>query len=200
MSFKSITNTTGLTIPITEAGKDLAAGEVYTIYAVHYPMWAYAARAGSFLETKILAGDITVSDGLVPSLNATLGLGLLRDTIARDIPFDNRFNDFDSTNVQAAIEEAFDDGLMNRFQDTLALSTANTEYSYTFPSTTRLIAFKIRSGTAILRIYPATSSPTYETLASGAFYSVGKLKPGISRTYFFQTDVPTQVLEIEYWD
>lgn len=106
MTVKIVTNTTLATIELKEVGKDLAAGETYTIAPVQYPHWAYAARVGSFLETKILAGHITVSDGLVPSLDAALGLALLRDLLARNISFDNRTNSFVASNVQAAIEEA----------------------------------------------------------------------------------------------
>jgi hypothetical protein len=113
MTQKIVTNTTGSTILLPEVGKDLASSETYNIAAVQYPHWAYAARSGSFLETKILAGDITVSDGLTPTLNAALGLALLRDTLPRNIAFDNRFNSFIADDVQEAIEEAKVSGSSN---------------------------------------------------------------------------------------
>lgn len=159
MSVKIITNTTGSAISITEAGKDLAAAEVYVIYPQHYPMWAYAARTGSFLATKINAGDITVSDGLTPVLNAALGLALLRDILARNISFDNRANGFASSNVQSAIEEAQGASVANDFLITFDCDASVAVGNIVVPSLT--VDFKV----------DALSSNVYNGLVLGVVAS-----------------------------
>lgn len=103
---KFATNTTATAIELTKIGVTLQPSVLFTIQPSQYLMWAQHSGAGSQLETAVTSGDIVISDGLSPALNAVLGLALLRDALARDVAFDNRTNGFLSTQVQAAIEEA----------------------------------------------------------------------------------------------
>ena len=103
---KIVTNTTGTAIDLAKVGVTLLPSTAFTIQPAQYPFWAQYSTAGSQIATLVASGDILVSDGLSPALDATLGIALLRGDIARDIAFDARINGFVSTEVQSAIEEA----------------------------------------------------------------------------------------------
>jgi len=106
MLTKIVTNTTGSAIELTRIGVTLQPATPYTIQPALYPFWAQYSGIGSQVATLVTSGDVTVSDGLTPTLSAALGLELLRNMLARDIAFDNRVNGFTSVEVQSAIEEA----------------------------------------------------------------------------------------------
>jgi hypothetical protein len=102
---KILKNNTASPISITDTGVTIPASPgSYTIPEQDYLLWAASAN----IATPVNAGNIIVNDGLV-NLSATLGLAHLRDGIAKSITFDNSVNGFLSTQVQAAIEEAYQD-------------------------------------------------------------------------------------------
>lgn len=106
MLTKIVTNTTGSAIELTRIGVTLQPATPYTIQPALFPFWAQYSGVGSQVASLVNSGDVTVSDGLSPALDAALGLELLRNMLARDIAFDNRVNGFSSVEVQSAIEEA----------------------------------------------------------------------------------------------
>ncbi len=79
---------------------------------------------------------------------------------------------------------------------TLALTTANTDYSLNIPSGVNRFEIKERSGAALVRLY-TTSGGGYITVPYGASYAENDVKGGF--TLIVQTDTNGTTLEIKYW-
>lgn len=78
-------------------------------------------------------------------------------------------------------------------------SSANTEYSFTFPAKTIRFTMKIRDGMAKTRIAWTSggTSTTYFTINMGSFYTE-ETQVG-SKTIYFQTNKASQIVELLYW-
>lgn len=77
---------------------------------------------------------------------------------------------------------------------------AGTEYSYSFPDGTRRIMFKSRKQSATVKYcwVFGQSATNYVTIPIGGYIDIMGLKTDTVSLYF-QTDLPNNVLEVEYW-
>lgn len=82
----------------------------------------------------------------------------------------------------------------------VSMTSAATEYSYTFPADTKKFEIRIRSGSSLLQIafISGQSGSTYITIPYGASYSENDAKVG-GATIYFQSPDATQVAEIKTW-
>jgi len=81
---------------------------------------------------------------------------------------------------------------------TVAMTDADTEYSYAIPAGTRKVRFKLRALNALLRFYGTVTGGTpFITIAYGDFHEVD-VKAG-GDTYYFQSDKASQTLEVLTW-
>lgn len=80
-----------------------------------------------------------------------------------------------------------------------AMTSANTEYSYTFPAGTRRFRIKLRALNALLKIafVSGESGSNYITVPYGDDLEM-RAKIGGS-TIYFQSPTASQVAEIETW-
>ena len=80
------------------------------------------------------------------------------------------------------------------------LTSAATEYSYTFPAGTYKFEIRLRSGSSLLQIafVSGASGTTYITIPYGASYAETDAKVGGSVIYFQSPDA-AQVAEIKIW-
>lgn len=79
------------------------------------------------------------------------------------------------------------------------MTSADTEYSYTFPTGTRAFRIKLRALNALLKIAFASgeSGSSYITVPYGDFLEM-KAKVG-GATIYFQSPTAAQVSEIKTW-
>lgn len=85
---------------------------------------------------------------------------------------------------------------------TLAMTIANDEYDFTFPTNTKFFVIKLREGSVDLKIgytAGATAGTDYFTVPRGNFHSIDGLTLTSSLTIYVSTTVAAQILEIEYW-
>lgn len=79
----------------------------------------------------------------------------------------------------------------------VAMTLANTEYSYLLPTATKRFIIKLRGG-ASFRIAYVAAATEWLTVSAGNFYSEDDLVlPGT--TLYFQSPAAAQVAEIVYW-
>jgi hypothetical protein len=78
----------------------------------------------------------------------------------------------------------------------LAMATANTEYSYAFPATTRKFFIQNRDA-GILQLRHVSASTEYVTIFPGQVYSAEFLAGG--STVYLTSPKASQTAEIEYW-
>lgn len=81
----------------------------------------------------------------------------------------------------------------------VTMTSADTEYSYTFPAGTQKFSIKLRALNALLKVAFAsgTSGSTYFTIPYGDIL-VMEAKIGGS-TIYFQSPTASQVAEIQTW-
>lgn len=81
----------------------------------------------------------------------------------------------------------------------VSMTSANTEYSYTFPAGTRAFRIKLRALNAQLKIafVSGESGSTYLTVPYGDFLEM-KAKVG-GATIYFQSASASQTAEIKTW-
>lgn len=79
------------------------------------------------------------------------------------------------------------------------MTSANTEYSYTFPAGTKKFSIKLRALNALLKVafVSGESGSTYFTVPYGDIL-VMEAKVGGS-TVYFQSPTASQVAEIQTW-
>lgn len=86
----------------------------------------------------------------------------------------------------------------------VAMTAANTEYSYTLPVHTRKFMIQLRDATIVgkLAFAEGTSGTTYVTIrANGNFFENDLYTVDHSPiTLYFQSATASQVAEIVYWD
>lgn len=76
---------------------------------------------------------------------------------------------------------------------------ANTEYSHTFPASTKTFLVKARTGGTIKLSFDAgTTGTTYHTIDPWCFYSIGFIVAA-STTIYFQSPTAGLVLELTSW-
>lgn len=82
----------------------------------------------------------------------------------------------------------------------VAMTLADTEYSYTLPAGTKSFRFKLRDPGADCKIaFVAAGSPTtYMNLPGGRSYAEDAIKPGGAAIYF-QSPTASMVAEIMTW-
>jgi hypothetical protein len=86
------------------------------------------------------------------------------------------------------------------FTDILILADANEEYSYIFPRFTIAFAIKARSLDEFKYSWQKGESGTkYRTAPKGTEYYKENIILDQYRTIYFQSEVPSLILEIEYW-
>jgi len=80
-----------------------------------------------------------------------------------------------------------------------AITSADTEYSYTFPAGTRAFRIKLRALNALLKIsfVSGASGSTYITVPYGDFLEM-RAKVG-GATIYFQSPTASQTAEIKTW-
>lgn len=88
--------------------------------------------------------------------------------------------------------------------DTLALTTANTEYEYELPSDVERFIFQLRDTSVKMRIATVTgkvagSTDPYFTLPADARWEEKGLIEPKTRKFYFATVSANQKLEIMYW-
>lgn len=82
---------------------------------------------------------------------------------------------------------------------TVSMTSANTEYSYTFPAGTKRFMIGLR-GYANMKIAftEGESGSTYRTIKTGSVYYEDSAKVGGS-TIYFQSPNASQTAEIQIW-
>ena len=81
-----------------------------------------------------------------------------------------------------------------------ALTTANTEYSYTIPANVKRIRFKLRAINALLKFCftESGSGTTYITVPYGETREINDARLG-GKVLYVQSPTASQVLETEVW-
>lgn len=82
--------------------------------------------------------------------------------------------------------------------DTVSLTTANTEYSYTIPNNTKRLVFGLRSGLYDIR-YGWATGETNLTLRAGSYRIVEDVYLVSQTLFVICPDAGSQTLEIETW-
>lgn len=79
------------------------------------------------------------------------------------------------------------------------ISSANTEYSYTFPPSTKRFLVKLRDPGALKVAYTSGDTATlYVTIPPNCFYGEDELE-AISITLYFQSPVAGSIVELVSW-
>ena len=81
-----------------------------------------------------------------------------------------------------------------------AMTTKDTEYSYTIPANVKRIRFKLRAINALLKFCFTEngSGITYITLPYGETHEINDARLG-GKTLYVQSPTASQVLEVETW-
>jgi hypothetical protein len=83
----------------------------------------------------------------------------------------------------------------------ISISLANTEQSFSFPSTTKKFEIKLRGSGRLQISYTSGASGTnFITLPIGTSYSVNDLNLSGNLDIYFQSSKASETLEIEYWN
>lgn len=83
--------------------------------------------------------------------------------------------------------------------ENVAMTSANTEYSYAIPSGVNKILIKLRANNVDLKLSYTSgeSGTTYLTIPAGSSKSIDDIKGGL--TIYFQAASASQTLEVEIW-
>jgi len=76
----------------------------------------------------------------------------------------------------------------------ISAPTANTEYSYAFPTDTKKFLLQARKGTLRVAFSSGGTNTTYLTIAVGCNYVIDNIKTSV--TVYFQSNKPSDVIEI----
>jgi hypothetical protein len=167
---KILKNTTGSTIAINDVGISISANSSYTIPAPDYLLWS----ASSDVIGPIGALDIVVNDGSF-DLSPSDGLDLLKGIFTTD-------------------------QIANTTITSLALNSANTEYSLTLPAGARQFCIKSRTDSLIKIAYLAGQmSSNYVIMYPGSTYFRERIRRSTPLTMYFTSSKASDVLEVEYW-
>lgn len=109
-------------------------------------------------------------------------------TVGSDIGLDvNVINDFDSVSTP---------NIQN-----ISIPTANTEQSFSFPSSTKNFEVKLRGSGRLQISYTSGASGTnFITVPIGASYKINDLNLSSNLSIYFQSSKASETLEIEYWN
>lgn len=167
---KVLKNTTGSTISVTDVGVSIPSMSSYTIPPQDYLLWA----ASSDVVAPVGLGDIVVNDGSF-DLSPSDGIDLLKGILPTD---------------QVA----------NPVITSLAMASANTEYSITLPSGTRQFYLKARNDSSIKIAYlTGQTSTNYVIMYPGSTYFRDKIRRSTPLTIYFASSKASELLEVEYW-
>lgn len=90
-------------------------------------------------------------------------------------------------------------GATSPFVANVSIVSANTEYSYTFPTNTKKFHIKLRDGQRLQLAYiSGDTGTTYVTLPAYNLYTEENITL-TSVTLYFQSPVGSNVAEIIYW-
>lgn len=81
-----------------------------------------------------------------------------------------------------------------------AMTSSNTEYSYTIPANVKRIRFKLRAINALLKFcfVESGSGTTYFTVPYGEAHEINDARLG-GKVLYVQSPTASQVLETEVW-
>lgn len=83
----------------------------------------------------------------------------------------------------------------------ISAPAANTEYSYVIPSNSKRLLIKVRSGLAKMQLafVSGDTAVNYVSVNAGSFYAEENVVLGTGFTVYFQTNKPSQIVEILSW-
>lgn len=168
---KIVKNVTASAITVNDVGVTIPALSQYTIPAQDYLLWAASNNVITFIGSV----SLVINDGSV-DLNISDGIFLIKGL-------------FPTTYA-----------ISNPAIDRVDLTTAGTEYSYTFPAAIKEFTLKTRSYAKLqLAWTPGQSGTNFASVESGAAYSASRISRNASLTVYVQASKNNEVLEIEYW-
>lgn len=167
---KIIKNPGASPVTVNDVGVTIPGVSSYTIPPQDYLLWA----ASSDIISSIGSLTLIINDGSF-DLTVSDGVDLIKGL-------------FPSTLVQ------------NPINAQVALTLANTEYSYSIPALARRIEIRIRELKPLkLGFGPGESITNYRSIPAGYEYAIDGIATGHNIIFYFQSSYPTTTLEITYY-